>query len=111
IKSKTKLIVDDFVISNKKLTRLILSSLSLSNETQLLSWNGLEKIESGRVLILSYQDQGKYPYYFYPNVIETTVLKDITIYAIYHKFLFSNRYRWAKHNVAKDFHKLTDHPI
>lgn len=111
IKSKTKLIVDDFVISNKKLTRLILSSLSLSNETQLLSWNGLEKIESGRVLILSYQDQGKYPYYFYANVIETTVLKDITIYAIYHKFLFSNRYRWAKHNVAKDFHKLTDHPI
>lgn len=109
IKSKTKLIVDDFVIKNKNLTRLIFSSLSLSKGNKLVSWNDLKNIEN--ILVLSYQDQGKYPYYFYPNIIETTVSKDTTIYAIYHKFLFSNRYQWAKHNVAKDFHKLTDHPI
>jgi len=109
IKSKTKLIVDDFVIKNKNLTRLIFSSLSLSEGNKLVSWNDLKNIEN--ILVLSYQDQGKYPYYFYPNIIETTVSKDTTIYAIYHKFLFSNRYQWAKHNVAKDFHKLTDHPI
>ncbi|MCB0743478.1 MAG: hypothetical protein KDC67_06210, partial [Ignavibacteriae bacterium] len=109
IKSKTKLIVDDFVIKNKNLTRLIFSSLLLSEGNKLVSWNDLKNIEN--ILVLSYQDQGKYPYYFYPNIIETTVYKDTTIYAIYHKFLFSNRYRWAKHNVAKDFHKLTDHPM
>lgn len=108
-KNKTKLIVDDFVIKNKNLTRLIFSSLSLSEGNKLVSWIDLKNIEN--ILVLSYQDQGKYPYYFYPNIIETTVSKDTTIYAIYHKFLFSNRYRWAKHNVAKDFHKLTDHPI
>lgn len=109
IKSKTKLIVDDFVIKNKNLTRLIFSSLSLSEGNKLVSWNDLKNIEN--ILVLSYQDQGKYPYYFYPNIIETTVPRDTTIYAIYHKFLFSNRYQWAKHNVAKDFHKLTDHLI
>lgn len=109
IKSKTKLIVDDFVIKNKNLTRLIFSSLLLSEGNKLVSWNDLKNIEN--ILVLSYQDQGKYPYYFYPNIIETTVSKDTTIYAIYHKFLFSNRYQWAKHNVDKDFHKLTDHPI
>jgi hypothetical protein len=109
IKSKTKLIVDDFVINNKKLKSLIFSSLSLSDGNKFVSWNDLKNIEN--ILVLSYQDQGKYPYYIYPNIIETTVSKDTTIYAIYHNFLFSYRYRWAKHNVAKDFHKLTDHPI
>lgn len=110
-RSKTVLILDDFVLSNKKLRWLILSSLSLPDETKLLSWNDLKNIENANVLILSYQDQGKYPYYFYPNITETTVSKKVIIGAIYHKFLFSNRYQWAKYNVANELHKLSDHPI
>ncbi len=111
LKNETKFIVDDFVLSNKKLSKLILSSLSLSNENRLISWNDLQSIRNGSVLILSYQDQGKYPYYFYPNIIETTVSKDTIIKAIYHKFLFSLRYQWSKYNAAKERYKLLNHPI
>lgn len=75
------------------------------------SWSDFKNWEGRNILILSYQDQGKYPYYFYPNIIEATVPKETIIYAIYHKFLFSNRYQWAKYNITKDLHKLSDHPI
>lgn len=111
IKSETALLVDDLVLNSKKLSSQISSSLSLSVGNKLVSWNDLKNIKKGNVLNLSYQDQGKYPYYFYPNVIETTVSKDIIIITIYHKFLFFNRYQWAKYNVTKDLYKLTDHPI
>jgi hypothetical protein len=111
IKSDTVLVVDDFVLSSKKLKRLISSTLLLSERNKLFSWPAFMTIENESILILSYQDQGKYPYYFYPNVIETTVSKDITIEAIYHKSLFSSRLQWAKYNIAKNLYELTDHPI
>lgn len=111
LNNETILIVDDFIIKRDEIKQLLFSALELSIKNKLRSWSDLKDIEGGDILILSYQDQGKFPYYFYPNVIETTVSNEVTIYAIYHKFLFSNRYQWAKYYVAKDIHKLTNHPI
>ena len=112
IKSETVFfIVDDFIVDSKKLTGLISSSLLLTEKNKLLSWSDLKNIEDKAVLILSYQDQGRYPYYFYPNLIETTVSKNVTIEALFHKFLYSNRYQWAKYHVAKEMYKLTNNPF
>lgn len=111
IKSETIFIVDDSVPKSKKLSGLISSSLLLTGKNKLVSWSAFKTIENEATLILSYQDQGKYPYYFYPNVIETTISRPITVEAVFHKFLFSNRYKWAKYNISKEIHKLTDHPI
>ncbi len=111
INSDTLLVVDDFVLNSKKFKRLITSIIPVSKSNNLVSWPDFKTIENGNILVLAYQDQGKYPFHFYPNVIETTVSKNITIEAIYHKFLFSIRHQWAKYNVAKDLHNLLDHPI
>lgn len=111
INNETILIVDDLIIKTKGIKKLLFSALELSSKNKLESWSDFKYIEGRNILILSYQDQGKYPYYFYPNIIETTVPKEVIIYAIYHKFLFSNRYQWAKYNIAKELHKISDHPI
>lgn len=111
IKSETILIVDDLVLKSKKLSGLISSSLLLTEKHKLFSWSTFNTIENKATLILSYQDQGKYPYYFYPNIIEVTVSKSTTLQAVFHKFLFSNRYNWAKYNLSKDIYELADHPI
>lgn len=111
IKSETTLVIDGFILKSKRLRSLISASLSLKDNIKLISWSELISNKYDNVIILSYQDQGKYPYYFYPNVIETTVLKGVEIRAIYHKFLFLTRYQWAKYNVTKDLYKLLDHPL
>lgn len=110
-KSKTTMVIDGFILKSKRLRSLISVSLSLKDSIKLISWSELISNTYDNVIILSYQDQGKYPYYFYPNVIETTVLKGVKITAIYHKFLFLTRYQWAKYNVTKDVYKLLDHPL
>lgn len=111
IKSETTLVIDDFILKSKRLKSLISKFLSLKDSIKLISWSELISNKYDNMIILSYQDQGKYPYYFYPNVIETTVLKSVEITAIYHKFLFLTRYQWAKYNVAKDLYNLLDHPL
>ncbi len=111
IKSETIFIVDNFILNSQKLHSLISSSLLLTGKNKLVSWSAFENLKNEAIIILSYQDQGKYPYYFYPNVIETTVAKSTAVEAIFHKFLFYNRYQWAKHNISKEIYKLTDHPI
>lgn len=111
IKSETIFIVDNFILNSKKLRSLISSSLLLTDKNKLVSWSAFENLKNEAIIILSYQDQGKYPYYFYPNVIETTVAKSTAVEAIFHKFLFYNRYQWAKHNISKEIYRLTDHPI
>jgi hypothetical protein len=111
IKSETIFIVDDLVLKSMELRGLISSSLLLTGKNKLVSWSAFKTIENEEILILSYQDQGKYPYYFYPNVIETTISRHITVETIFHKFLFSNRYKWAKYNIAREIYKFTDHPI
>lgn len=109
MKNETVLVIDDFVLNNKKLTLWISSALSLGDRNKLIPWSQLKAIKKENILILSYQDQGRYPNYFFPNVIEANVPKNITIAAVYLKFLFSTRYAWAKYSVAKDLHKLSDH--
>lgn len=111
IEKETILVVDDFVLKTNKIKQSLSSTFQLSSKNKLISWYDIKNIKNENVLILSYQDQGKYPYYFYPNIIESTINKHTEISAIYHKFLFSIRYQWAKYNVANELYKLSDHPI
>lgn len=111
IKKETVLLIDYIVINSEKLSRLISSALLLSKNNKLISWSSFKSLKNSAVLILSYQDQGKHPYYFYPNIIETTLSKSVLVEAIFHKFLFFNRYEWAKYNLAKGIYNLTNHPI
>lgn len=111
IKSEAIFIVDNFILNSQKLRSLISSCLLLTGKNKLVTWSAFENLKNEAIIILSYQDQGRYPYYFYPNVIETAVAKSTAVEAIFHKFLFYNRYQWAKHNISKEIYKLTDHPV
>ncbi len=110
VKCETVFIIDDFILKSKKLSSLIFSSLLLTRH-KLISWSTFNATENDEIIVLSYRDQGKYPYHFYPNIIETTTSKSTIIEAFFHKFLFSNRYLWAKYNVSKEMCKLMEHPI
>ncbi len=110
VKCETVFIIDDFILKSKKLSSLIFSSLLLIRH-KLISWSTFNATENDEIIVLSYRDQGKYPYHFYPNIIETTTSKSTIIEAFFHKFLFSNRYQWAKYNVSKEMCKLMEHPI
>lgn len=110
VKCETVFIIDDFILKSKKLSSLIFSSLLLTRH-KLISWSTFNATENDEIIVLSYRDQGKYPYHFYPNIIETTTSKSTIIEAFFHKFLFSNRYQWAKYNVSKEMCKLMEHPI
>lgn len=110
VKCETVFIIDDFVLKSKRLSSLIFSSLLLTRH-KLISWSTFNAIENDEIIVLSYRDQGKYPCYFYPNITETTTSKSTIIEAFFHKFLFSNRYLWAKYNVSKEICKLMEHPI
>ena len=107
----TLFIVDNLVLKSEKLSGLISASLFLTEKNKLFSWSTFNDAKNSPLIILSYQDQGKYPYYFYPNIIETTVSQSLTVEAIFHKFLFFKRYMCANYNVSKDIYKLTDHSV
>lgn len=111
IEKDTLLIVDDSVLKTNKIKNLISSSLLLLKRNKLVSWSEIKSIEEKNVIVLSYQDQGVYPYYFYPNIIEATVSESVDAEAIYQEFLFSVRYEWAKYNIVKNLYELSNHPI
>jgi len=108
---ETVIVVDDLILNSKKLKDLISLSLLLTKNDKLASWSTFNNIENKSIIILSYQDQGKYPYHFYPNVVESTIKKNTVVEAIFQNFLFSHRHEWAEYNMAKDIYKLLDHPI
>nr|WP_312129297.1 hypothetical protein [Sphingobacterium multivorum] len=110
-KSETIFIVDDLILKSKELRGLISSTLTLTEKNKLVAWSDFKTIQNETTLILSYRDQGKYPYYFYPNLIEAKIPRHVSIEAIFQKFLFSDSYSWAKYNIAQEIYKLTDHPI
>ncbi len=111
IKRETVILIDDFIINSIKLNNLISSSLLLTENNKLVSWSAFKDLDNKATLILSYQDQGKFPYYFYPNLVETKTPKSFYTEAVFQKFMFSNRYLWAKYNIANELYRLTDHPI
>lgn len=110
-KDGTSLVVDGLLRKSKRLLGLIQEALSLESNNKLIIWPEVTFNEHEDILILSYQDQGKYPYCFYPNIVETKVLREKSIKGVYCKFLFQIRYQWAKYNVARDYYKLLSHPI
>lgn len=107
---KTIIIIDAFVFNSKGFKKLVCSSINVK-EGMLIPWSEFKSLENRNSLILSYQDQGRFPYFFCPNLVETTADIGATTKAILHKFIFFNRYQWAKYNLAKDIQKLTTHPL
>lgn len=105
------IIFDEGIIRNSKLIAKISNSLGLTRSIKLKTWSDLQTPASNNFLILSYRDQGKYPNFFYPNLLEIDYQPETTGIAILSNFLFGHHYNWSNYFLLKDYHKYLSHPI
>jgi len=104
-------VLDEVILRNLNLLSKISTCLGLSRSTKFKTWSDLINSDLKDILILSYRDQGRYPNYYYPNLLELDLDSKIIAIAILPSFLFIDYYNWAKYNLYKEYHKLLSHPI
>jgi hypothetical protein len=85
--------------------------LGLTRSIKLKTWSDLLNPSSHYFLILSYRDQGKYPNYYYPNLLEIEFDSETAINTVLPNFLFGHHYKWSKYYLLKEYHKTLTHPI
>lgn len=105
------IILDDAIIRNLKLMSKFSKTIALTKSVIFKTWSDLPSLTSNYILILSYRDQGKYPNYFNPNLIEFEYQEGKIATAILPNFLFGHHYNWSKYYLLKDYHKYLSHPI
>lgn len=105
------IIYDEAIIRNVKLLTKITHYLGLTRSIKFKTWSDLLNPSSNYFLILSYRDQGKYPNYYYPNLLEIEFDSESAINAVLPNFLFGNHYKWSKYYLLKEYHKSISHPI
>lgn len=111
ISYSSTVILDDSIIRNSKLSLKFLHALDITKNLKLKNWSELTNGGSTSFLILSYRDQGKYPNYYYPNLLEFQYEEGNRVVAILHNFFFGNHFRWSKYTILKDYQKYLSHPI
>lgn len=110
--SNTPIIIfDEAIIRNVKLLSKITHYLGLTRLIKLKTWSDLLNFGTNFFLILSYRDQGKYPNYYYPNLLEIEFDSETTINAVLPNFLFGHHYKWSKYYLLKEYQKCLTHPI
>lgn len=105
------IIFDEAIIRNVKLLSKITHYLGLARSIKLKTWSDILNPSSNYFLILSYRDQGKYPNYYYPNLLEIEFESETAINAVLPNLLFGHHYNWSKYYLLKEYHKSLTHPI
>lgn len=105
------IIFDEAIIKNVTLLSKIAHYLGLARSIKLKTWSDLLNPSSNYFLILSYRDQGKYPNYYYPNLLEIEFDSETAINAVLPNLLFGHHYNWSKYYFLKEYHKSLTHPI
>ena len=112
------IIVDELILKNLKLLGYfnnflihLKKSNGIKSTPKIESWSYLLSDNPNSFLILSYRDQGKFPNYFYPNILEFSIQDRINCNIILQNFLFKNNYDWSRYNILKDYYKQLTHPI
>ncbi|WP_461640128.1 hypothetical protein [Labilibaculum euxinus] len=105
------IILDEAIIRNTKFVSKFKKSLDLTRSIKIKPWSELTNSGSNTFLILSYRDQGKYPNYYYPNLLELEIQGETSADAILPYFLFGHHFKWSKYYLLKKYHKYLSHPI
>lgn len=109
--SFTAIILDEEILRNHNLLSKIRNCLGISNTFKFKCWSDLKNLEMEDLIFLSYRDQGKYPNYYFPSLLEINLDSKCMAKAILPSFLFSHYYNWSKYNLYKEYHMLLNHPI
>jgi len=105
------IVLDDTILRNQNLLSKIRICLGLKNTTKFKTWSDLINSDLKDLAILSYRDQGRYPNYYSPSLLELELDSECMARAILPSFLFKQYYDWSKYNLYKEYHKLLTHPI
>ncbi len=105
------IIFDEAIVRNAKLVSKFSRAFDLGRSIKLKTWSELTNTSSTNFLILSYRDQGKFPNYYYPNLLEFECQNESTANAILPNFLFGHHYKWSKYYLLKEYYKYLSHPI
>lgn len=105
------IVIDDTILRNQNLFSKIRICLGLKNTTKFKTWSDLINSDLKDLAILSYRDQGRYPNYYSPSLLELDLDSECMARAILPSFLFKQYYDWSKYNLYKEYHKLLTHPI
>lgn len=111
IKEKSWIIIPEVVNKDYRLKNMIVEALGLSDSKFFVSWNDVDFSTNHRILILAYRDQGRYPYYFYPNLLENEFRYLNNVKAIFYSNFFKLKYDWAIFNFSKSRYKTLSHNI
>lgn len=105
------IVLDDTILRNQNLLLKIRICLGLKNTTKFKTWLDLINSDLKDLIILSYRDQGRYPNYYSPSLLELDLDSECMARAILPSFLFKQYYNWSKYNLYKEYHKLLTHFI
>lgn len=110
VNDDTVFVVDYSIIKLNEFIDLI-SPHILVNKNKFIAWSDLSKSNFHHIVILSYQDPGNFPYYFYPNLMELPLDPGSISIAVLNNFLLKSKYHWAQYNFQRNYIKLLNHPI
>jgi hypothetical protein len=105
------LVFDETIIRNQNLLSKIRICFDLNFTTKYKTWPDLINSDLKDLLILSYRDQGRYPYSYFPNLLELDIDYEGAAKAILPNFFFINNYNWSKYKLHKNHFKLLTHSI
>lgn len=111
LSTNTAIVLDEAVLRNQNLLSKIRNCFGLTKTTKFKTWSDLINSDLKDFLILSYRDQGRYPNYYFPSLLELDLDSECMAKAILPSFLFKQYYNWSKYNLYKEYHKLLKHPI
>lgn len=105
------IILDEAILRNQNLLLKLRNYLGFTNTSKFKTWADLTNSDLKNLVILSYRDQGRYPNYYFPSLLELDLDSECIAKAILPSFLFKQYYNWSKYNLYKEYHKLLTHPI
>jgi hypothetical protein len=103
------IVLDEAILRNQNLLSKISVCLGLTKSTKFNTWSDMLNSDLKDFLILSYRDQGRYPNYYFPSLLELELNSECNARAILPSFLFIHYYIWSKYNLYKEYHKLLNH--
>lgn len=111
LKNYTTIVLDEAILRNQKLLSKIRNCLGLRKTNKFKTWADLINSDLKDLIILSYRDQGRYPNYYFPSLLELDLDSECFARAILPSFIFKNYYNWSKYNLYNDYHKLLSHSV
>lgn len=105
------IVLSEDILKDVFLRNKVVDILQLSRRNKLLSWDNIDFHSDKPTLILAYRDQGRFQYYFYPNILESKFYNSAMVNAVFLNIFFKAHYNWALYNLQRDKCKYLTHAL